>query len=242
MAAQYWLVKSEPDVYAIDDLARDGTTGWEGVRNYTARIHLRAMAVGDEVLFYHSNAEPSGVAGRARVARTAYPDLHARDPASPYHDPDDVADEPRWSMVDVAFVARLPRIVTLAELKAEAALDGMEVTKKGSRLSVTPVSAAHFAHVLAMAERAAPEQGAGGSGAEGGVAARAAKAEKAARPTKAAKAAKTTKTAKSAKSAKSAKAAKPTKTVKTAKAAKTAKTAKPTKPTKPTKPRATAAR
>jgi predicted RNA-binding protein with PUA-like domain len=222
MATQHWLVKSEPDVYAIDDLARDRQTGWEGVRNYTARIHLRAMALGDEVLFYHSNAQPSGVAGRARVARTAYPDLHARDPTSPYHDPDDTAEEPRWSMVDVAFVAKLPRVVTLAELKAEAALEGMEVTKRGSRLSVTPVTAEHFAHVLAMAERPAPVAETGGG---------------AAKPTRPAKPTKSTEAARAAEPARSARVGRPEKPSNSAKPATTARLTKPSRTTRASKPR-----
>lgn len=146
-----WLMKSEPDVYSIDDLARDGSTSWEGVRNYQARNFLRAARVGDLVLFYHSNAEPSGVAGLGRVVREAYPDPTQFDPASPYHDPDSPSAAPRWDRVDVGFVARFPRVVTLAELKAEPALDGLETTRRGSRLSVHPVSEAHAARIRELA-------------------------------------------------------------------------------------------
>lgn len=150
---QYWLMKSEPETYSIDDLSRDGRTSWEGVRNYTARNHLRAMSAGDQVLFYHSNAEPSGVAGIAEVVRTAYPDATARDPKSDYYDPADRGEEARWSLVDVAFVEKLARVVPLSELKADPALEGMEVTRKGSRLSVTPVSAEHFQHVKKLGKK-----------------------------------------------------------------------------------------
>ena len=150
---QYWLIKTEPGVYSIDDLERDGRTSWEGVRNYTARNHLRAMSAGDQVLFYHSNAEPSGVAGIAEVVRTAYPDPSARDPKSDYYDEGDRGEEARWSLVDEGFVEKLQRVVSLAELKADPALQGMEVTRKGSRLSVSPVSAEHFNHVKRLGKK-----------------------------------------------------------------------------------------
>lgn len=148
---KHWLMKSEPDVYGIDDLARDGTTTWEGVRNYQARNFLRDdMRVGDLVLFYHSNASPPGVAGVARVSREAYPDPTAHDPASPYFDATAPRDAPRWLMVDVAFVERFPHMVPLDSLKADPALDGMLVLRKGQRLSVQPVAPEHFAHVVAL--------------------------------------------------------------------------------------------
>lgn len=151
---RYWLMKSEPDVYSIDDLRRDGRTGWEGVRNYTARNWMRDdMKVGDRVLFYHSNAEPKGVAGVAEIVREAYPDPHALDPKSKYYDETAKPDEPRWVTVDIGFVEKFARVVDLAALKAEPALAGMEVTKRGSRLSVHPVDPAHFAKVLEMAKK-----------------------------------------------------------------------------------------
>jgi predicted RNA-binding protein with PUA-like domain len=148
----HWLVKSEPEVYSIDDLRRDARTCWEGVRNYTARIYLREMAVGDPVLFYHSNADPPAVVGIAAVARTAYDDPTALDPRSPYYD--EGAPPDRWSMVDVEFVAKLPNPVSLDRLKkyAEAELDGMEVVRQASRLSVQKVLPAHFEFVKALAE------------------------------------------------------------------------------------------
>jgi len=145
MAKRYWLMKSEPGVYSIDDLERDGTTPWEGVRNYQARNFIRDdMKVGDLVLFYHSNATPPGVAGIARIARAAYPDPHALDPQSHYYDPRSKADAPVWMTVDVEFVERFPAVVSLEELKAAPQLDGILVARRGQRLSVQPVDAEHF--------------------------------------------------------------------------------------------------
>lgn len=145
-----WLLKSEPNVFSIEDLERDGRTSWEGVRNYQARNFLREMQVGDLALFYHSNADPSGVAGVCEVVRTAHPDPTQFDPASRYYDPSSRPEEPRWEMVEVAFVERFPRVVSLEAMKNEAALEGMIVLRKGTRLSVTPVSEAHFNHVVRM--------------------------------------------------------------------------------------------
>ena len=151
---RYWLMKSEPEVYSIDDLARDGTTSWSGVRNYQARNFMRDdMKIGDLVLFYHSNAEPPGVAGIAKVVRTAHPDLTALDPRSPYHDLKATPENPIWQMVDVGFVAAFKRIVSLDELRADPALAGMLVIKRGMRLSVQPVDPAHFKRVESMATR-----------------------------------------------------------------------------------------
>jgi predicted RNA-binding protein with PUA-like domain len=150
--AQYWLMKSEPDVYGIDDLARDGSTGWEGVRNYQARNFMRdTMRVGDLVLFYHSNAEPPGVAGLARVAGGAEPDPTQFDPGSEYFDAGSKPEDPRWLHVRVGFVERFAEVVPLEVLRNDAALAGMALLQRGQRLSVQPVSAAHFARVLALA-------------------------------------------------------------------------------------------
>lgn len=146
MAKQYWLVKSEPDVYSIDDLERDGATLWDGVRNYKARNNMRAMRVGDEVLYYHSNAKPPGVVGIARVAREAYPDPTQFDRKSRYFDEKSDPDDPRWWLVDVAFVAKLPEPVTLEDVKADAALSEMELVRYG-RLSVQSVRKAEFERV-----------------------------------------------------------------------------------------------
>jgi predicted RNA-binding protein with PUA-like domain len=147
---RYWLMKSEPDVYSIDDLAHDRVTCWNSVRNYQARNFMRDdMKVGDQVLFYHSNANPPGVAGIAEVARAAYPDHTALDPRDPYHDPKATADDPRWYMVDVRFVERFAELIPLDQLKATKAFAGMLVTTN-SRLSVQPVEAKHFRAVVKL--------------------------------------------------------------------------------------------
>jgi predicted RNA-binding protein with PUA-like domain len=152
-ARHYWLMKSEPDVYGIDDLERDGQAEWDGVRNYQARNYMRdAMAVGDLVLFYHSNAKPPGVAGVAEVATEAYPDPTQFDPDSKYFDPKATAENPRWHLVDVAFVEKFSEILPLQTLKDHAeALDGMMVIQRGVRFSVQPVEKDHFKAVLKLA-------------------------------------------------------------------------------------------
>ena len=150
---RHWLVKSEPDVFSFDDLmaAPGRTTCWDGVRNYQARNFMRDdMKVGDRVLFYHSGAEPPGVAGVAEVARAAYPDHSALDPADPHYDPKSRADAPTWMMVDVRAVERFPRLVTLAELRATPGLEGMVLLQRGSRLSVQPVRPEEFEIVRRM--------------------------------------------------------------------------------------------
>ena len=144
-------MKSEPSAYSIDDLQRDGTEPWDGVRNYQARNFMREMAEGDLVLFYHSNAKPTGVAGVCRVSREAYPDPTQFDKKSRYYDPNSKKEDPRWSLVDVEFVEKLPEIVSLQTLKEDPQLEGMRVTQKGSRLSVQPVDKAHFRRVLQLA-------------------------------------------------------------------------------------------
>lgn len=147
-----WLVKSEPEVYGIADLERDGRTAWEGVRNYQARNMMRdEMKPGDPVLFHHSNADPPAIVGLARVVGAPYPDPTQFDPTSPYFDPGSKPEAPRWILVDLAFEARLPRPLPLTELRADPALAGLELLRKGSRLSVQPVSEAHLRHILARA-------------------------------------------------------------------------------------------
>lgn len=148
----YWLVKSEPGTYSIDSLARDGKTAWEGIRNYQARNNLRKMAVGDLVLFYHSSAKPTGVAGVAKVVKTAYPDPAAFDSAHEYFDPKSKREEPTWFLVDLSFVEKLPRVVTIDEIKAHPKLKAMVLVKSG-RLSVQPVTAAEFKLIRQMAEQ-----------------------------------------------------------------------------------------
>lgn len=144
----YWLMKSEPDVYSIDDLAKKGKGTWEGVRNYTARNFMRAMKEGDLVLFYHSSTEPPGVVGVMKIIREAYPDPFQHDAKSEYYDAKSKKDDPRWSAVDVGFVEKLPRQVTLEELKNDPKLEGLIVTQRGTRLSVTPIEKAQFAHIV----------------------------------------------------------------------------------------------
>ncbi len=151
---RHWLVKSEPGSYSLDDLQRDGRTCWDGVRNYQARNLMREMQPGDQVLFYHSNADPPGVAGIAEVVREAYPDPSSWNPDSRYFDPKSSPDEPRWSMVDLRYVSRLNRFVPLAELKSEAALADMLVTGR-SRLSVQPVAAADYETVVRLGRQGA---------------------------------------------------------------------------------------
>lgn len=141
---KHWLMKSEPGVYGIDDLERDGTTTWEGVRNYQARNFMRdEMEVGDRVLFYHSSANPPGVAGIARVSREGHPDPTARDPRSRYHDPKATDEEPRWYMVEIAFEERFPEPVPLSRLRDVPELAEMPLLNR-SRLSVQPVTEAQF--------------------------------------------------------------------------------------------------
>src|SRR5688500_16058030 len=143
MAARYWLMKCEPSAYTIDDLERDGRTSWEGVRNYQARNLIRDdMQVGDKVLFYASNATPSGVTGLAEIIRPGYPDPSAFIPGHDYFDPGSRREAPTWFMVDIGFVARFAATVSLETLKQTPGLEHMVVTRKGSRLSVQPVTKA----------------------------------------------------------------------------------------------------
>jgi predicted RNA-binding protein with PUA-like domain len=143
-------MKSEPSVYSIGDLERDGQTSWEGVRNFQARNFMRDdMRVGDRVLFYHSNANPAGVAGLARVARAAYPDPAARDPKSDYFDPRASDEDPRWFMVDIAFEERFPALVSLDALRQTPGLEKMLVINR-SRLSVQPVTEEEFEIVVRL--------------------------------------------------------------------------------------------
>ncbi|CAM5571317.1 EVE domain-containing protein OS=Rhodanobacter lindaniclasticus OX=75310 GN=B1991_11615 PE=4 SV=1 [Rhodanobacter lindaniclasticus] len=147
----HWLMKSEPDAFSIDDLKHKKREAWDGVRNYQARNYMRdGMRVGDKVFFYHSNCAEPGIVGIAAVATDAYPDPSQFDPKSKYFDPGSSRDNPRWMLVDVKFVKKLKRTITLKELQADSALDGMVLLRKGSRLSVQPVEAAHWEHILAL--------------------------------------------------------------------------------------------
>lgn len=145
---KYWLMKCEPAAYTIDDLERDGKTSWEGVRNYQARNFMRdEMARGDGVLFYASNADPSGVTGIAEVSREAYPDPFARKKGHTYYDEKATAENPIWYSVEISFVEKFPEIVSLETLKSTPGLEEMMVTQKGSRLSIQPVTKSEFAIV-----------------------------------------------------------------------------------------------
>lgn len=147
----HWLVKSEPDEFSIDALARVGVEPWSGVRNYQARNHLRAMQVGDGLLFYHSSCAVPAVVGVAKVAKAAYADPTQFDPRSDYHDGKSDPAEPRWSAVDVAFVRKLARAITLDELRAQAGkLGDFALLNRGNRLSVLPLSARQWKIILSL--------------------------------------------------------------------------------------------
>ncbi|MGB3268480.1 MAG: EVE domain-containing protein [Rhodanobacter sp.] len=144
-------MKSEPDAFSIDDLKRKKREAWDGVRNYQARNFMRdGMRPGDKVFFYHSNCAVPGIVGIAEVATDAYPDPSQFDPKSKYFDPGSSRDNPRWMLVDVKFVKKLKRTISLDELKGDPALDGMALLRKGNRLSVMPVEAAHWRHILTL--------------------------------------------------------------------------------------------
>ena len=150
---RYWLMKSEPDAFSIDDLQRVGTEPWNGVRNYQARNFMRdGMQVGDGVLFYHSNCPVPGIVGTATIASTAYPDPTQFDKKSDYYDPKSKPEDPRWVLVDVAFESKLKRTIALDEIKqhADALGEGFALIARGNRLSVLPVTAAQWKHLLSM--------------------------------------------------------------------------------------------
>lgn len=150
----YWLMKSEPTTFSIDDLIRspNHVTYWDGVRNYQARNFMRSMAVGDHVLFYHSNTDPPAVVGIAEVVKTAYPDSTQFDKKDKHYDPASKPSEPRWDMVDIKYVRKFARALTLDELRKENKLNGMVLLKKGSRLSVQPVTPLEWRHIMKLAE------------------------------------------------------------------------------------------
>ncbi|HEY0515051.1 MAG TPA: EVE domain-containing protein [Thermoanaerobaculia bacterium] len=153
-AKRYWLMKCEPEAYTIDDLERDGTTTWEGVRNFQARNYMRDdMKPGDGVLFYASNAEPSGVTGVAAISRAGYPDPFAFQPGHKYFDPKSDPENPTWIMVDLRFVEKFPDLIPLSVLKATPGLGDMMVVQKGSRLSVQPVARKEFDIVVKLGRK-----------------------------------------------------------------------------------------
>jgi len=190
-------MKSEPDQFGIADLARVKVEPWTGVRSYFARAHMRAMSVGDAVLFHHSNATPPGVAGLARVVRTSVVDPTQFDPDSPYFDPKATRDQPIWDCVEVEYAATLPYFVAMDRIRAEPSLADMLVVQRGMRLSVQPVTEAQYQTIVALGHTPPP-----------------------APPPKPAKAAKPVKLAKAAKPAGVAKAARPARAASTAKPAK----------------------
>jgi predicted RNA-binding protein with PUA-like domain len=138
----YWLIKSEPDVYGIDAMEREGVGIWDGVRNYQARNYLKAMAVGDYAFFYHSNAKPPGLAGLVRIAEAQVVDPTQFDPDSDYFDPKSSPDQPRWHTVKCQYVETLPKLVPLDVLRDRFAPEELAVVKRGTRLSVLPVEPA----------------------------------------------------------------------------------------------------
>ncbi len=151
--ARCWLMKSEPDDYSYEQLEHDGRTAWDGVRNYQARNFMRDdMKIGDKVLFYHSSTAVPGVVGLARVASEPYPDPSQFDPDSTYFDAKASSDKPRWFLVDIEPVRRLPRLVSLAEMRQDADLEPMQLLARGNRLSVMPVEPQHAARIEELAD------------------------------------------------------------------------------------------
>ena len=149
---RYWLMKSEPDEFSIDDLvkAKNQTTSWFGVRNYQARNYMRDMKVGERALFYHSSCPEPGIAGIVEIVKLAHPDVSQFDAKSPYYDAKSRRDDPRWWNVDVGLVDKT-RLITLPEMRAAPALAGMITLRKGNRLSITPVTSEEWKAVMKLA-------------------------------------------------------------------------------------------
>lgn len=151
---QYWLFKSEPSCFSIDDLKKNKTTFWDGVRNYQARNYMRDhMDIGDGVLFYHSNASPSAIVGLAKVISSFYPDDTAFDPKEKHYDPKSDLNNPRWFGVNISFVEKFHRILSLEELKKYNELKTMLLLKKGCRLSIQPIEKNHFMFIKSLLEK-----------------------------------------------------------------------------------------
>lgn len=140
----YWLIKSEPDCYSIDDFRKDKKASWSGVRNYQARNFMKAMKKGDLVLFYHSSADPTAIVGIGSVIKEAHPDLTALDKKDDHYDPKSTLAKPIWEMVDFSFVKKFKNPLTLSQIKFNPKLKGILLAQQGSRLSVQPVSKLHF--------------------------------------------------------------------------------------------------
>ncbi len=153
MASKFWLIKSEPDVFSIDDLAKakNKTTYWDGVRNYQARNFIRdEMKLGDKIIFYHSNSVPPCAAGICEVVKEAYPDFTAFDPEDPHFDPKSKKDNPAWMMVDVKFVKKFSTLVSIDEMRGNPKLKDMKLLQRGNRLSVMPVTKDEFEEIVKM--------------------------------------------------------------------------------------------
>jgi predicted RNA-binding protein with PUA-like domain len=156
---KYWLMKSEPSSYSIDDLQRDKTTKWDGVRNFQARNFMRdEMNEGDFGLFYHSNAKPSGVYGVFRIVKTKIPDITALDPTSKYYDPKATQDNPIWFLVEVKFIEKFQNIFSIQQLKETTGLENLKTLQKGSRLSITPVKKNEFEIITNFQNLSAKEE------------------------------------------------------------------------------------
>jgi predicted RNA-binding protein with PUA-like domain len=149
---KHWLMKSEPDVYSIDDLARDGREKWDSIRNYQARNMMRDdMRIGDEIFFYHSSCAEPAIVGISRVCSKPYPDPTQFDRKSKYYDPKSTQDEPRWILVDVEFVRKFKHPIPLTEIKSHTELADMILTRRGNRLSIMPVEQQHWDFILNLA-------------------------------------------------------------------------------------------
>ena len=152
-----WLMKSEPDAFSIDDLKAAGTEPWDGIRNYQARNFLRSMRPGEPVLFYHSSCAEPAIVGLAHVASAARPDPTAFDPKAKYYDPKSDPDQPTWYLVDVRFACKLKSPLTREQLKPEARLADMRLMQRGNRLSILPIDAPHWRHLLKLIAAANPD-------------------------------------------------------------------------------------
>ncbi len=152
--AKYWLMKSEPGVYSIDDLKKEKKTWWECIRNYQARnFMIKDMKVGDEVLFYHSSADPAGVAGQARVSAPAAADKTAQDKKSEYYDPKATKENPIWQCVQVEFVTKFKNFVPIEQIRKTKGLEKMLLLKRGQRLSIQPITAEEFAIISKLGQK-----------------------------------------------------------------------------------------
>ena len=148
----YWLIKSEPDVYGIDAMEREGVGVWDGVRNYQARNYLKSMQVGDYAFFYHSNAKPPGIAGLVKIVETQVVDPTQFDALSDYFDPKSTPDNPRWHTVKCQYVETLAQLISLDTLRARFEPEELLVVKRGTRLSVLPVDDAIARRILSLGE------------------------------------------------------------------------------------------